>query len=644
MAAMGCLATSTLTALKAGLLPAPDAEAARAHLLTCAACTEALALLQGGGDRAAPTVSHRKPGEAPPPTMRDAELPVDDRREVATRVDRTSETLDGRGDGNAVRGVAPAAPLPERIGPYVLLGRLGSGGMGAVYTAYHPELDRKVALKLLLPELQSDETADSAQARLLREAQAMAKLAHPNVVAVHDAGTHQNKVYVVMELVQGTTLGAWLRDRPREWRQVLAVMVQAGEGLAAAHAAGLIHRDFKPANVLVGADGRVRVADFGLARSTAAPEEVDARPAALATSPEPRYLHSPITEAGSVVGTPGYMAPEQQLGGVGDARVDQFSFCVTLYEALYGSRPFAPPVTELIPPARLPPSHGEPRFVREALLKGLSLAPTERFESMRPLLDVLERKPFPVARAAVAAVLTTAVLALAAGAGATLLHRATVAGCENPGHALDALWAAPQRATLRAAFERSGARGADIAAGSAIRFVDAFASSWNAQHVGACARAQPGQLDEATTMTLLCLDRQKVELTSLVAVLEQADADVVANSTGAASSLPLPSRCANPQVLAAMPRPSPDPAVRSAVEAMRLKMAAARAKSLAGHARAAKELLEPLVGQAEKLGYPPILAEVTEALGYATLETEHVADAVKVLDAPSSSPKPRAWT
>ncbi len=235
--------------------------------------------------------------------------------------------------GEAPRPRDPSAEALERgaaVGRYVILDRIGAGGMGVVYAAYDPELDRRVALKLL----RTDRFAAPGHLRLLREAKALARLTHPNVVAVHDAGTFGDQVFVAMELVEGETLRQWLEAGARSWREVLDRLLAAGRGLAAAHAAGLVHRDFKPENVLLGRDGRVRVVDFGLAKALADAAE---EPAAPDSGGE---LASPLTEWGAVLGTPAYMAPEQIRGIAADARSDQFSFCVALYEALYGERPF----------------------------------------------------------------------------------------------------------------------------------------------------------------------------------------------------------------------------------------------------------------------------------------------------------------
>jgi tetratricopeptide (TPR) repeat protein len=293
------------------------------------------------------------------------------------------------GETHTADATAPAcgAPATRRlVDRYLVIDELGVGGMGAVYRAYDPELARLVALKLLL--------ADGRRAghglRLRREAQAAARLAHPNVVAIYDVGSAGDELYVAMELVEGVSLHAWLRQRRRNLSELLEVFTQAARGLAAAHDQNLVHRDFKPANVLVGGDGRVRVADFGLARAADLDDEVD--------PPAPGSLldHS-LTRTGHLVGTPRYMAPEQ-LRGAADSRSDQFAFCVTLYEALAGKRPFAGrdyrelfrnvKAGKVVP---LPDDAAAPAWLRALVMRGLSVDPDDRFPTMHALIDELTR-------------------------------------------------------------------------------------------------------------------------------------------------------------------------------------------------------------------------------------------------------------
>jgi serine/threonine protein kinase len=347
---MPCLSEETLSEFARGRLPPDQMPEAERHLVGCATCRRVLA-------ETARSQTPEPPGDSwDPPTLPDVQL----------------------------------------IGRYTLGQQIGAGGMGVVFVGNDPQLKRQVALKLVRAEVDA--------AWLLREAQAMAQLSHPNVVTVYDAGAYEGGVFIAMELVDGVTLRAWLDRRPKPGRRdILRVFADAGRGLEAAHARGIVHRDFKPDNVLIGHDGRVRVTDFGLARSEGV---VPTRPglAALRTPDETR------TQSALAVGTPGYMAPEQFMGRPVDPRTDQFAFCVTLHEALYGERPFAATSNEALRDAILmgrlktPPGlEGVDAALFTLLRRGLSKSPAERFVSMNALLAAIEEAqaaPLPQARAA----------------------------------------------------------------------------------------------------------------------------------------------------------------------------------------------------------------------------------------------------
>jgi predicted Ser/Thr protein kinase len=292
--------------------------------------------------------------------------------------------------------VASAPQLGDTLGRYRIERTLGEGGMGVVHAAFDPDLERRVALKVLRKA-----EGDEARQRLLREARAMARLTHPNVVTVHEVGSAHGRDYVAMELVEGETLDDWLTAQPRSAREIVAAFVAAGRGLAAAHAAGLVHRDFKPRNVLRRRDGRICVTDFGLARGVEA-TGLEATVRVKATAPEstPSSL-SGLTATGSVLGTPAYMAPEQWSGGTVGPAADQFAFCVALWEALSGERPFLGATMEALKeaigrgPAALDASE-LPRRLRRAIRRGLDPDPSKRWPSMDALLSAIvrgERRP-----------------------------------------------------------------------------------------------------------------------------------------------------------------------------------------------------------------------------------------------------------
>jgi WD40 repeat protein/serine/threonine protein kinase len=278
--------------------------------------------------------------------------------------------------GEALSGV--------RIGRFTLLGQVGSGAMSMVYAAYDDELDRRVAVKLLRTALVPSDV------RLRREARALARLSHPNVVAVHEIGHWEGRLFIAMELVDGQTLDTWLDERPRTWQEIVDVLLQAGSGLAAAHEIGLVHRDFKPTNVMVGEDGRVRVLDFGLVRRTGQPgaawPEERRGGEAVPEEPEPPAGSGSETVTGACVGTPAYMAPEQRAGLVADVLSDQFSFCVALHEALFDVRPGEPPED-----GRDRHRRPVPARLARAIERGLAADPRARWPSMRHLLGALER-------------------------------------------------------------------------------------------------------------------------------------------------------------------------------------------------------------------------------------------------------------
>ena len=287
-----------------------------------------------------------------------------------------------------VTGEAP------RIGPYQVQRQLGEGGMGVVYAAYDDKLERTVALKLIRGAAMR---RPEGRARTLREARALARLSHPNVVHVYQVGEVDDEIYVAMELLTGPTLRAWLAAQPRSWREVLAVLRQAGEGLAAAHRQGVIHRDFKPANVIVGDDGRVRVLDFGLAHFFGLEgEEGEATVGATSWAATGGITDLLLTQTGAVLGTPAYMAAEQFAGGRGDAKTDQFSFCTALYEALYGQRPFVGDQLEVLASAvrggRVHPVARRsevPQWLHRVVVRGLQPDPAARWPGMDALLLAL---------------------------------------------------------------------------------------------------------------------------------------------------------------------------------------------------------------------------------------------------------------
>jgi serine/threonine-protein kinase len=357
---VGCLQENTVLAFAQARLDGEELERVEAHAGTCADCRtllrDALVASSAGG-----TLATVRMGPTPVP--------------VAPRW-------------------RPALEKGTVVGPYTVLELVGHGGMGEVYAAYDPRLDRRIALKLM----RGDAAVRSrvGQERLLREAQAIAKLSHPNVVVVHDVGTYDDQVFVAMEYVEGQTLAAWLAERRRTWPEIRGVFLQAARGLSAAHRAGLVHRDFKPQNVMVTKDGTARVMDFGLARRMSGEAtELESAPSGERSANDSTALT--LTRTGERLGTPLYMAPEQFAGEVVDARTDQFGFCVALFEALYGVHPFGGSTfAELArnvaggSVVSVAPGSAIPARVQAVLARGLQVARDDRWASMDELVGALE--------------------------------------------------------------------------------------------------------------------------------------------------------------------------------------------------------------------------------------------------------------
>ena len=510
-----------------------------------------------------------------------------------------------RREGQAAPRARPVERLARgtAVGRYLVIDVLGAGGMGVVYAAFDPELDRKVAIKLL----QGKAEGGTDQAWLLREAQAMARLQHPNVIAVHDVGTLPgHRVFVAMEYIDGVTLRHWLKGQERPWREVLPVMLAAGAGLAAAHAAGLVHRDFKPDNVLVGSDRRVRVLDFGLARL-----HTEDEPPAQRTSDLQISLRSPLSEtlttAGTVMGTPEYMAPELYEGMPADARSDQFSFGVALYEALFWTRPYVKGAPRITP--KPPPANGVPAHVQRAALRAVAAKRDERFPSMDALLAELSADGGGRRRGVIAA---GAVAGLGAAVAAAFVLTRTPSRsqlCAGADRRLAGVWDEPARAAVRDAFAASGAPFATQAFAGLERALDGYAGRWTAASTASCqaTRIHGEQTEEVLSLRQACLDQRLAELGALTDLLRKADADLVARGDKVVFGLEPVSRCADVAALRAPGRPPTEP--RATLEELSRQLAASKAALLAGRPTPSIEAARRAAALADEVKYPPLRAE-----------------------------------
>jgi serine/threonine protein kinase/tetratricopeptide (TPR) repeat protein len=521
----------------------------------------------------------------------------------------------------------------DSAGRYVILHQIGAGGMGVVYAAYDPELDRRIALKILNPRSRGAGT-ERGHRRLLQEAQAMARLSHPNVIAVHDVGALEDSVFVAMEFVEGQTVRRWAREKPRTWPELREVFLQAAEGLAAAHDADLVHRDFKPENVMIGSDGRVRVLDFGLAQdiypgsSRASGSRSDA-PAERAPSLEPQTTHegettSPESFASHVRGgTPAYMSPEQHSGLRADPRSDQYSFCVALYEAAFGRLPYEGRSAielgvqilegELIP---APADSDLPAKVRAAIMRGLSLDAEQRWPSMRELQAELR----PLApRSRMRGWMTGAVLIGGVGLAFALGRMPSEESrpCQAAGSQMAELWNDDARTAISSSLAQASST---YGSGTWQRLeprIDGYAGAWTAMQIENCEATEVHQTQSSELMDLraACLERRRNEFAALLALFADADGTVVEHAVEAAASLPALEKCADAEALRSRIAPPADPATRKAVEDLRERMGKLDALRWSGRARDALPIATALMEESEAIDYPPLQAELRFRLG-----------------------------
>ncbi len=531
-----------------------------------------------------------------------------------TAIGSSKDGVPTRAEGSGLVTNATGMPLQRgaNLGRYVLLEKLGAGGMGEVFAAYDPQLDRKVALKLLRGGALS---AEEGKARLLREAQAMARLQHPNVIAVHDVGLFGDRVFVAMEYVDGETLGDWLRGQ-HPWEDVVRIFRGAAEGLSAAHRAGLVHRDFKPDNVLLGQDERPRVLDFGLARQSISTPSPSAAAAERDIPLSDSSLAVPLTRDGAVMGTPGYMAPEQIAGLATDARTDQFSFCVALWEGLFGRRPFSGATlkqhAQEIAAGRLTPVPSEtqvPEWVQDVLRRGLKANPAERWPEMDSLIKALRPRAKRNPRRTLFVVGLVLFSIFGIGYGAWTRQRLLV--CGGTERKLAGVWDVARKAKLRDGFKATGLSYAAESWASTERALDTWAAEWVVASREVCEAARVRKIDspEVTTLKTACLDDRLQRLTALVSLFDAADHDVVNNAPTAAREMETAVSCTTG---AGMHRHlAADEKEQAADKQLHATMAEARVLFTAGKYASGADKL--------KLGLTPAAPPATQAEAYLLL-------------------------
>lgn len=494
---------------------------------------------------------------------------------------------------------------PVRVSRYIVEQRVGQGSFAAVYRGYDPQLRRAVAIKVLRDRcVQGGLGPADARARLLREAQALARFSHPGVVAVYDVGVLEHPVgssdgrqldpgvFIVMEYVHGPTLGRWLKAQRRSVARVLEVCMAAGRGLAAAHDRRIVHRDFKPHNVLLGEDGRVRVADFGLAR-----ELDDNTQRTVERGPPTVSADMAATRPGTVLGSPAYMAPEQHRGVEPDAKADQFAFCVTLFEALHGERPFdadsetglyQAKVSGKITASRNPQV---PRALDAALRRGLHGSPQGRFEDMDALLQALQAAASPRRWGLIAG--GSAAVAIAIGGAGMLGALAWSSGevCAAPSPALRDAWTPRTQDSVRSAFEETGV---PIATDTYLRVVDRVdrrLRDLQESRLAVCAAQSPEP--NVAAEERLCLEQRSLELAELLRLFREADATVVERAVERVDALKPPSSCLSVRGRRGL-------ADQRADTRFAARLARARTLDRAGRSDTAAELLQTVIEEAAR--------------------------------------------
>ncbi|HEX3766376.1 MAG TPA: serine/threonine-protein kinase [Kofleriaceae bacterium] len=477
------------------------------------------------------------------------------------------------------------------LGRFRVLERLGGGGMGVVYAAYDPELDRGVALKTVhVPRIGRDIA--------LAEAKALARLAHPNVVPVFDVGASGDHVYIVMELVRGETLRAWVQGKPPP--EILDVYRQAGQALAAAHAAGLVHRDFKPDNAIVGTDGRVRVVDFGLACEAAG------EPSSEASA----EISSPVR----VGGTPRYMAPEQTAGAPATPAADQYSFGVSLGEALRGD-----------------PDRAVPRWLELVVERATAADPGARFASMQALLRALGADPARVRRRGLIAAAVAGVVAAAFAIGRSGLIAADEP-CSGGERLIAAAWSPTARQLGLARIAALSPYGIELAASLRTQ-LDDLVRRWSTGHRAACLAHRRGEQSAALLdRRMACLDRGRAALGALADVVVTADAAALPGVARAARAVPDPDACADAHALEGDVDPA-SPALAAIAAGIAEQVARARIQLAAGHADTARSAAAAAAARARAFGHRPLLAEALLVEGHALMADDRDAAAARLRDA-----------
>ncbi|MCH9686336.1 MAG: tetratricopeptide repeat protein, partial [Deltaproteobacteria bacterium] len=528
----------------------------------------------------------------------------------------------------------PRSPAPDRIpetawmrGRYLLIGEIGKGGMGVVHRAYDPKLQREVALKCVRPDRASPQT----RGRLIREARAMAQLNHRNVVRVYDVESWDEQLLLAMELVEGQNLRAWLRAHARPWTEVVRLLCDAGDGLAAAHRAGLLHRDFKPANVLVCTDGEVKVTDFGMAQVD------ESAPNSLLTSslhswtgdelPDSADLDERLTEDGQVVGTPAYMPPEQLRGGLLTTAADQYAFCSSVWEALTGRLPFEDLDEPLRgrallarkragPPSWPTPGPAVPRRIIDVIGRGLSPDPADRWPSMYPLLEALRRNPSRRRRHWVVAAALPALVAAGLGARAHARAR-SLAACDLEGDAIATAWNDARARSIGAAFSTTQVPNAATAWDRVRARIDPLVDDWRRVRTAVCVEAEVDGTRSAQMLARArsCLDEHSARIRTLAEQWSAPTAEIIDRAVNVAWRLSGVDGCSDDAELRHRTPPPADPTQRQTSQALLVRLAEAAALESIGKCDDAEQGVEQVLRDAIRDDDASMIAKAHTSLG-----------------------------
>lgn len=527
------------------------------------------------------------------------------------------------GSGVVASRTSGALAPGTRVGRYEIIELVGSGGEGRVYRARDPQLERFVALKLLHADTVDGNVPLETPTLLLREARTLAQLSHPNVVAAYDVGVHDGALFVAMEFIGRVSMRDWLAE-PRTLAEIVRVLVAAGRGLAAAHAAHVCHRDFKPANVMIASDGRVRVVDFGLARMAHGqphPRESAVTPRLADAATEEKLPPSALVTKSALMGTPGFMAPEQLRGQPADERSDQFSYAVTAFLALTGALPPAsasePHPGEPPAPRSAPWPPQVPHRVRRVVARGLMPDPARRYPSLAAMVSALE---------AAAAPRRPRIWALAIGAGAvsvSLGATALVTGqpgrpqCNFDASAFEGVWDDARRSAVERAFQATGRSSHADAFVRVAQRLDAFRDEWPRLRREACEASQPSEpAERVSTLRTACLDAALAGAKTLVDALRRVSADDIDRVAGA--SPPALRACNLPSALEGTGEPLP-PERQAEVAEVERQIAGVSALIFGGVRSEALEQARLALERARATGHAPTIARATVYMGRASI-------------------------